>query len=286
MTGKENHRSANASAGAAAPEAKFSLISDEKLISLYASMVKCRLLDERLHRLARKKGFADEYCSAAGREAAVVSAAIDLCPGDSIRSSGPGLIAGFVKGAPLFDLIRQLNSAGRDGLSAQKAPAISDEDASKKGKAIAVAVAFRAESSSSNWRREMRLAGKERIPVLFVSHRKRLSGPARGISGIPRIPVDGNDVVAVYRVASEAITQARKGNGPTLIECVSAGASNSHKKIRRGPNSDPIQNMEVYLRGKGLFCEGLKKEIEAEFNCELDAAFAAAGIRGSAGRMK
>ncbi len=37
--------------------------------------------------------------------------------------------------------------------------------------------------------------------------------------GFPGITVDGNDVVAVYRVASEAIARARKGAGPTLIEC-------------------------------------------------------------------
>jgi len=32
--------------------------------------------------------------------------------------------------------------------------------------------------------------------------------------------VDGNDVVAVYRVAFEALARARQGRGGTLIECV------------------------------------------------------------------
>lgn len=37
--------------------------------------------------------------------------------------------------------------------------------------------------------------------------------------GMPGIAVDGNDVMAVYEAASEAVARARKGQGPTLIEC-------------------------------------------------------------------
>jgi pyruvate dehydrogenase E1 component alpha subunit len=38
--------------------------------------------------------------------------------------------------------------------------------------------------------------------------------------GVPGVRVDGNDVVAVYNAASEAIARARRGEGPTLIECM------------------------------------------------------------------
>jgi TPP-dependent pyruvate/acetoin dehydrogenase alpha subunit len=61
----------------------------------------------------------------------------------------------------------------------------------------------------------------------------------------PSISVDGNDVVAVFRVASEAIAHARKGHGPTLIECPLENSG------------DPIQNMEKYLIRKGLVDEQL-----------------------------
>jgi 2-oxoisovalerate dehydrogenase E1 component len=37
--------------------------------------------------------------------------------------------------------------------------------------------------------------------------------------GMPGITVDGNDVLEIYRVAAEAIARAKKGGGPTLIEC-------------------------------------------------------------------
>src|SRR4029077_14686786 len=37
--------------------------------------------------------------------------------------------------------------------------------------------------------------------------------------GLPGIEVDGNDVLAVHAIASEAIRRARTGGGPTLVEC-------------------------------------------------------------------
>ncbi len=37
--------------------------------------------------------------------------------------------------------------------------------------------------------------------------------------GIPGVAIDGNDVLAVYETVKEAVARARKGAGPTLIEC-------------------------------------------------------------------
>ncbi len=37
--------------------------------------------------------------------------------------------------------------------------------------------------------------------------------------GIPGVVVDGNDVIAVFEAAHEAVERARSGNGPTLMEC-------------------------------------------------------------------
>ena len=37
--------------------------------------------------------------------------------------------------------------------------------------------------------------------------------------GFPGVIVDGNDVLAVYEAAREAVQRARAGDGPTLLEC-------------------------------------------------------------------
>jgi TPP-dependent pyruvate/acetoin dehydrogenase alpha subunit len=75
--------------------------------------------------------------------------------------------------------------------------------------------------------------------------------------------VEGNDAVAVYRVACEAVAHARKGDGPTLIVC------------QRWQEGDPLQNMENYLDRKGLFSEKFRRQVESGFLAKLDAAIGA-----------
>ncbi|MBI3921379.1 MAG: thiamine pyrophosphate-dependent dehydrogenase E1 component subunit alpha [Armatimonadetes bacterium] len=40
-----------------------------------------------------------------------------------------------------------------------------------------------------------------------------------GAYGIPGVTVDGNDVLAVYEVVGQAVERARRGEGPTFVEC-------------------------------------------------------------------
>ena len=40
------------------------------------------------------------------------------------------------------------------------------------------------------------------------------------LTDIPGVEVDGDDVLAVYEKAGEAIARARRGEGPTLLECL------------------------------------------------------------------
>src|SRR5947209_4898643 len=57
------------------------------------------------------------------------------------------------------------------------------------------------------------------VPFRYASGNPSVSG--RGAAyGMPGIEVDGNDVFAVYEVAEVAVARARRGDGPTLIECL------------------------------------------------------------------
>lgn len=76
--------------------------------------------------------------------------------------------------------------------------------------------------------------------------------------GIPGVIVDGNDVIAVYEVVSEAITKARKGGGPTLLEC----KTYSHHGIYVG---EPFQ---VY-KPKQEYEEWMKKDPIPRFRNQL-----------------
>ena len=72
-----------------------------------------------------------------------------------------------------------------------------------------------------------------KLPIIFVvennmwaigmSHLRSTSDPKiwkKGPAfGIPGVHVDGMDVLKVKEVAKEAIRRARRGEGPTLVEC-------------------------------------------------------------------
>lgn len=57
------------------------------------------------------------------------------------------------------------------------------------------------------------------VDIRKVTNTQLLSVRAKAYD-IPGITINGNDVLEVKRVSSEAIKRAREGEGPTLIECL------------------------------------------------------------------
>lgn len=270
----------------------FSLIPDEKLISLYTGMLQCRMLEERAQALFKRGKFPAGYDSIAGREAAIVGVTIDLLEEDVIVASGHGLLPDFVKGLPTEEVFCRLMSGNGmnrrwtdPGYASLIATGVAMASKSRNDQRVAVTFLRGRATAGSAWKEALAFAGAFRLPILFVD-----SGTPRTREGLrkaevydfPCITVDSNDVVAVYRVASEAITHARKGNGPTLIECMTyrlngrmptRPSSRLHPAEEGGRSeSDPILNMERYLADKGLFGEGLRAGISAAFTKDLDAA--------------
>ena len=103
-----------------------------------------------------------------------------------------------------------------------------------------------------------------------------------GAYGIPGEVVDGNDVIAVHTSVRKAVEKARKGQGPTLIEC---------KTYRRGGHSrtdgclyrdkeeekewlakDPIVKMRDTLLGSGVLSQTKVEEIDEKVEKEIDQA--------------
>jgi acetoin:2,6-dichlorophenolindophenol oxidoreductase subunit alpha len=262
---------------------KFPLISNDKLIALYTAMLKCRMLDERIH--GEKTGVLRR---APGREAVAAGVAIDLEAGDPVYAAEGGLLAGFIQKGWSRPVVRSL----RDGPGRARGRAVGANAGAlfergletarrlKRVKTKKVAVLFL--GSVAPPVKAMRRAVKDRAPLLFVccneEEEKNLAAEAGGC-GLPGIAVDCEDAVAIYRVASEALAHARRGNGPTLIECkpwlVADGA-------RTRSNTGALGNMERYLAGKGLFSRRRKLETLAEFTRELDQA----GMRAKEGRVK
>jgi pyruvate dehydrogenase E1 component alpha subunit len=100
-------------------------------------------------------------------------------------------------------------------------------------------------------------------------------------AGIRGVQVDGNDVVAVYKAASEAIANAR--SGPTLIECITYRMSmhttaddptkyRSDEEVQEWQKRDPIARVKAYLTKKGFWSEELEKQTMGEQLKMIDEA--------------
>jgi len=212
----------------------FSLISNRKLLTLYAAMVQCRRIAEGARKGRRGNGAG----SLLGHEATAVGAVLDLLAQDTVAAAHWPDAA--LQGINPFVSIA--SSASR------AASAASEHSDSRK---VTLLFSTGKPSTQPAWLKALTLAADHNLPILFVSLAPKaaasqpfsipsISTRRRGYA-FPHITVDGKDVVAVYRVASEALTHARKGHGPTLIDCP---ASNS---------GDPLENMQNYLSRKGLF---------------------------------
>jgi TPP-dependent pyruvate/acetoin dehydrogenase alpha subunit len=127
---------------------------------------------------------------------------------------------------------------------------------------VVVAYVREGEVSNGMWRRVLPLASKLELPIIFVvlphgpGKKKKsddvgvLSAKARAC-GVPGIPVDSSDAVALYRVAQESLGRMRGGDGPVLVECVAFPV----KGRRRDSVVDPLMLMREFLLGRKVCSE-------------------------------
>ena len=102
--------------------------------------------------------------------------------------------------------------------------------------------------------------------------------------GMPGVTVDGNDLMAVYEAVSQAVKQARAGEGPSLIENVTyrwRGHSKSdvnryrtREEIEAWKQKCPIKRFRARLIEEGVLTEEEADQIEQEAYAAIDAAVA------------
>src|SRR3546814_13727695 len=76
-----------------------------------------------------------------------------------------------------------------------------------------------------------------------------------GAYGLPKIAIDGNDADVVYRTMKEAFDKARRGEGPSLIECLTYRHSGHSRadpakyrpegELERWKQEDPVKIYRV-----------------------------------------
>ena len=106
-------------------------------------------------------------------------------------------------------------------------------------------------TNEGDWHESMNIAAIWDLPVIYVCENNLYAASTpfnkafkvehiadRACAyGMPGVLVDGNDVLAVRQAALEAVERARKGEGPTLIECATYRQCGHSRSDPRGYRS-------------------------------------------------
>ena len=278
------------------------VLNSDKLKELYTTMVKCRMLAERVQSIQAPKQKSNR--SVSGFEATLVGAGAHLLSQDCIALEHGSFAGSLIKGTPLHLILARTREYqmgnGTDEPSCAKSigsrtefsmGAVVTLAAEMKGKKT-VTLMFCTERPEALIfdAQAMALAATKKLPLVCLvesSFDARLELPNQIASGpyvgadaafYPRIPVDGCDVVGVFRVAQEAIRRAREGHGPAVIECLTSRSSAANQATAGHSQAqytaqDPLIFMEQYLRRRDLWSDEWARSIIASFSQELTEAF-------------
>jgi acetoin:2,6-dichlorophenolindophenol oxidoreductase subunit alpha len=252
------------------------LVPNAKLRQMYVAMAEARALDEHIAGLQKKKkgNARRKLDSIRGQEACRVSTAIDLGPGDLVSDSQVGVAMDLLAGAKVGSLLKRIAAlhSGKKVTGAKAAGSYGRllpwiDDAGERlrmamGAALSsktlgrpnVVVAYvrHGEVAKGVWRRMLGLASKLELPVIFVVLPAAKGEKRNGVTnlsartarwGVPGIPVDAGDAVALYRVAQESMGRTRGGDGPVLIECMEYRMEGTGES----GSGDPLVQMEEFL---------------------------------------
>lgn len=295
-------------------------LRDERLVDLFVHMLRVRLLDGRMLKLQRagRIGFVG---TATGLEAAIIGTAAALAPRDWLWSGLREGGAALMRGLPLAEYVAQMYGNSNDTAKGrqmcnhfQHAPSHYPSWSSVIGTQIphGVGAAYAAKlrgldevhgvyfgdgaTSSNGFHSGMNFAGVWRVPVVFVcqdngwaisvpSSRQTAASSyaakARAY-GIPGVTVDGNDVLACYRVMHQAVEEARSGGGPRLVvtrtyRILGHSSSDDPSKYRKPEEvqawsrRDPLRRYEAFLTSRGLLSPAARAELEERLLAEIDA---------------
>jgi 2-oxoisovalerate dehydrogenase E1 component alpha subunit len=156
-------------------------------------------------------------------------------------------------------------------------------------------------TSEGAWHEAISFAGIHRLPVVFVCENnhyaisvpQRQEVPVEDVAlkaagyGMPGVIVDGNDLLAVYEAASAALARARRGDGPTLLECKTyrlrphSNADDDRKyrsaeEVAAWRERDPITRLQGYMRAHGLLDDATLDALRQTIRAEIDGATEAA----------
>jgi len=234
------------------------MVEKTKLVEMYQRMLQIRYFEEKVFELYGQNLVPGTIHLYAGEEAVAVGVCANLRRDDYITSTHRGHGHCIAKGADLGKVMAEIlgkktgyckgkggsmhiadfsiGMLGATAVVGAGIPIAAGAGLSAKLRDTDQVVAcFFGEGASNQgtFHEGINMAAIWRLPVVFVCEnnlyamgtRQSLVMAIENIAdraaayGIPSLTVDGNDVLAVYEVASDAVNRARHDEGPTLIEC-------------------------------------------------------------------
>jgi len=290
-------------------------IPDETLLDLYRKMVEIRAFDEIAVKLQRQ-GRLGTYPQILGQEATQVAPALCLKPKDWLIPTYRGQGAYYARGMKLrYSLLYwggddrgvHFPEGNNDVLFAipvgsHLTEVVGIAWAIKLRKDPSVALTYLGDGTSSkgDFHEALTFAGQFKAPAIFIIENNHwaISVPREGQAacetlaqkawgyGAYGLQVDGNDALAVYKAVSEAVERARKGEGPTVLECETyrmghhttaddATRYRDSMELETWKKKDPILRFKKYLESKKLWDDSkeatLLKDTAAMLQAEIEA---------------
>lgn len=303
-------------------ESKEVALTIDKAHWMYKKMLEIRKFEDRVHELFATgilPGFVHLY---AGEEAVAVGVCAHLTDKDSITSTHRGHGHCIAKGCDLNGMMAEIygkvtglckgkggsmhiadldkGMLGANGIVGGGFPlAAGAALTAKYKKTDNVSVCFFGDGAQNHgtFHEGVNLAAIWKLPVVFIAENngyaeatpftyasscKSIVDRAVGYN-IPAIKVDGKDVLAVYQAAEEAVQRARRGEGPTLIECVTyrnyghfEGDAQKYKtekeKVEHKQEKDAIILFRQYLLNEQLLSEETLVSLEESVDRAVDQA--------------
>jgi len=297
-------------------------LTKDKLVWMYERMQTIRLFENQVKTEFGKgkiPGFVHLY---AGEEAIAVGVCFNLTDADYMTSTHRGHGHCIAKGVDIHAMMAELygkatgickgkggsmhiadmdkGMLGANGIVGAGPPLACGSALSSKTKGTdQVTICFFGDGASEQGtlHESLNLAAIWNLPVVFVAENNGYAEATpseyhcsveniadRAASyNMPGVTIDGNDVFAVHEAAHEAITRARAGHGPTLLECKTyrlnghfEGDAQTYKipedQKRYQTELDPLNVFKDNVLSRNLVSEDELQAIEDRTKTEVEAA--------------
>ncbi|CAL9354279.1 thiamine pyrophosphate-dependent enzyme [Streptomyces sp. Tu 3180] len=268
--------------------------------TLHQRLVVGRRFNEQATALARQGRLA-VYPSSTGQEACQVAAVAALRETDWLFPTYRDTLAVFLRGHTAGETLALLHGAahsGYDPRARRTAPlctplathlphavGLAHAARLRGDDVVALALAGDGATSEGDFHEALTFAGVLRAPVVFLVQNNgfAISVPLARQNAAPTLAhkavgyglrgrlVEGNDVLATYRVVAEAVAHARAGRGPVLVEAITYRIDphtnaddprryRADEEVALWREHDPVTLMEAHLGAAGLLDDATVRE--------------------------